>query len=207
MQAAATLADRQNILTHTVHCGKGWSSDSVRIAPLKPSVRAALGTAECGRMEALAAFLPEHERALVLEVLREGRSIAQVARLCGVPASTVRRRVRGMLARMSDPAFAFVAARRMGAAAAAPAPRTGRHDRDDPVAQGARAWPAEWSRSRRVAAEMCVLRGMSARRAAASSGENLRAVLRQVRTLRELAAEWWATARRDGHARGAGGVR
>lgn len=99
----------------------------------------------------------------------------------------------------------FVAARRLGAAA--PAPRTGRHDRDDPVAHGARAWPAEWSRARRVAAEMCVLRGMSARRAAASSGENLRAVLRQVRTLRELAAEWWATARRDGHAQGAGGVR
>lgn len=206
MQAAATLTDRQNILTHTFRCGKGRSSSSVRIAPLKPGVRAALGTAECGRMEALAAFLPEHERALVLEVLREGRSIAQVARLCGAPTSTVRRRVRGMLARMSDPAFAFVAARRMGAAAA-PAPRTGRHDRDDPVAHGARAWPAEWSRARRVAAEMCVLRGMSARRAAASSGENPRAVLRQVRTLRELAAEWWATARRDGHALGARGVR
>lgn len=205
MQAAATLADRENILTQTFRCGKGRSSDPLRIAPLKPGVRAALGTAECGRMEALAAFLPEHERALVLEVLREGRSIAQVARLCGVPTSTVRRRVRGMLARMSDPAFAFVAARRMGAAA--PAPRTGRHDRDDPVAHGARAWPAEWTRARRVAAEMCVLRGMSARRAAASSGENLRAVLRQVRTLRELAAEWWATARRDGNARGAGGVR
>jgi hypothetical protein len=147
-------------------------------------------------MVSLAAFLPDHERALILEILRDGRSMVQVARLCGTPLTTLRRRVRAILLRLRSPAFAFVVARRLAAVHAKPLRPTGRHDRDDPIAHAARAWPAEWSRPRRIAAELCILRGLSARRAAAASGEQVRALLRQVRTLHDLAAEWHATARR-----------
>ncbi|MBX3405327.1 MAG: hypothetical protein KF869_01080 [Phycisphaeraceae bacterium] len=195
MQATATLIQHPNILTQSVRRGKGLSLASFQPRPFAPSIQAALGTAECDRLVALAAFLPESERAIMLEILRDGRSMVQVARLCDVPHSTLRRRVRSLLARMNSPAFAFVVARRLAAAAARPARTTGRHDRDDPLDHAARAWPAEWSRPRRVAAQMCVLHGLSARRAAQASGERIRVLLRQVQALHELAAEWQATTR------------
>lgn len=195
MQAEATNALTPNILTQPFSSGKPpfgfWRPDR----PLQPSVRDALGPEECERLATLTIFLPPADRALMLEVLREGRSLSNLARLRGTSCTTTRRHVRTLLTRMTSPAFAFIAARRLAAAIDAAPPRTGRHDLDNPIAHSTIAWPPDWSRIRRTAADLCILRGLSARRAAQRSGLADHALRRQVATLHELAREWSARPR------------
>lgn len=195
MQAEAPNALTTFILTQPFSSDKGvagiWRPDR----SLYPSVREALGEDGCERLATLTIFLPPDDRALMLEVLREGRSLGNLARLRGTSCTTTRRHVRALLTRMSSPAFAFIAAKRLAAAVNTPPPRTGRHDRDNPIAHSTISWPTDWSRIRRTAADLCILRGLSIRRAAQRSGLADHALRRQVAMLQELAREWSASPR------------
>jgi len=56
----------------------------------------------------LSAHLAPEERVLIDQIYREGLSIANVARLRGRPASTVRTQVQGLIRRIHSPAFWYV---------------------------------------------------------------------------------------------------
>jgi DNA-binding CsgD family transcriptional regulator len=60
----------------------------------------------------LAAHLPDSERELLMTIFGQGRPTHEVANLMGISTNTLRRRVRKLIARISLPAFAFVALRR-----------------------------------------------------------------------------------------------
>jgi hypothetical protein len=55
-----------------------------------------------------ARFLPREERALISAVYEQGRSIAELAALCGKEPRALRRDVRRIVQRLAAPEFAFV---------------------------------------------------------------------------------------------------
>jgi len=104
-----------------------------------------------------AAWLRGDERAMVEAVYGEGRSCADLARLLGVPADTVRRRVRRAARRAASGLFGFVVTHREA-----------------------------WSPTRRRVATRCVLRGATLREAAADLGLSLHAVRKHWDAIRAL---------------------
>jgi DNA-directed RNA polymerase specialized sigma24 family protein len=107
---------------------------------------------------AAAAVLPDQERLLIETTYGDGKRLTDIARLRGDDPRTLRRRVRGIVRRMLDPEFGFVASRR-----------------------------AEWPRTRRLVAERCVLQGVSLRDAATTLGISLHTVRRHRDAIRALA--------------------
>ena len=97
-----------------------------------------------------AAWLRGDERALLEAVFGQGRSCADLARLIGVPADTVRRRVRRATKRAGSDLFAFVAMH-----------------------------AESWGPTRRRVAIACVLHGRSMRCAAKELGLSLHTVRRE----------------------------
>ena len=67
-----------------------------------------------GRAEAildLARSLPPRDRALVEQVFARGSSLAEVARIAGVPPRVMQRRLRILMLRLRDPHFVLLATR------------------------------------------------------------------------------------------------
>ncbi|MCE7975327.1 MAG: hypothetical protein DYG92_13550 [Leptolyngbya sp. PLA1] len=77
------------------------------------------------------------DRSLVEAVVLSGRRVSELAPLAGCTARVLRRRLKGVLARISSPEFGYVLRHR-----------------------------SEWPLTRRRVAEACVLRGLSQRAAA-----------------------------------------
>ena len=120
------------------------------------------------RLVQRAAWLRPDERALIEAVYGEGRTCADLARLMGVPAETVRRRVRRATRRAASGLFAFVAQHR-----------------------------ESWGGARRGVATRCVLHGATLREAADALGLSLHAVRQHLTAIRELhAAEGGSDGRR-----------
>lgn len=63
------------------------------------------------RVLRLAAYLPPGDRVLVEAVYRDGRSLADLARLADRPPAALARRLASVLRRLRSPLFAFVAIR------------------------------------------------------------------------------------------------
>ena len=98
-----------------------------------------------------AAWLPDADRQLIDAVYRRGQTAVELGALLGLPARSVRRRVKRLVERLLDPRTAFVATRR-----------------------------DQWPRTRRIVAERVVLRGQSMRAVARELAISLHAVRRQV---------------------------
>ncbi|WP_428387549.1 sigma factor-like helix-turn-helix DNA-binding protein [Mucisphaera sp.] len=62
------------------------------------------------RVLRLAPLLPSDERLLLEQVYRHGLSIADLARLTGLPPRTLQRRIRNIVKRLNSDLFRFVAA-------------------------------------------------------------------------------------------------
>lgn len=101
-----------------------------------------------------AGLLADEDRGLLEAVYSKGHTVQEVARLLGLtnPSEVrkLRKRVRRLVTRVSDPRFVFVMTSRM-----------------------------RWPRSRRLVGEQCMLRGDSMRGAAEHLGMTLHAVRQQ----------------------------
>lgn len=139
--------------------------------------------AEMERLLALAEFLPIEDALLVRELLGSGRTIAHLSRLMGVSRHRVRSRVNRLLARTSDPAFRYVVSRRLKACEPGEEGRSWR-------APARLVWPEEWPETMRIAAQMCILDGLSCRDASRRSNVSFHVLRRQVSVLRELGRLW-----------------
>jgi DNA-directed RNA polymerase specialized sigma24 family protein len=142
----------------------------------------ALSAAQADRLRTLAEFLPQREALLVHELLDRGRSIAHLARIFGESRTRMRTRMSRIITRTNDPSFAFVVSRRIGLSQ-----RRGTHTLS---LAAAASWPDDWSDSLRIAAQLCVLDGLSCREAAAKSGTSYHTLRRHLATLRELGRLW-----------------
>jgi len=109
------------------------------------------------RVLAFAALLPADERGLVEAVYRDGRSTTDIARAVGACPRRYQRKLNGILRRMRDPRFRF-------------------------VAEGAERLPPET----RAVARRVVLQGMSQRQAATATGKSLHQVRMALQTVRTL---------------------
>lgn len=163
-------------LTDSCHQGKPCRTNSRRSGPTR------LSRPEAERILALADFLPPADALLLRELLDRGRSIAHIARLQGLPRHRLRTRINRLIARVSDPTFAFVALRRLG-------PIGQRSLRTRTLAAAPR-WPDEWPEPLRITAQLCILDGCSCRDAAIRSGISGHTLRRQLTTLREMGRLW-----------------
>lgn len=109
------------------------------------------------RMLDLARVLPADERGLIEAVYRDGRSTTEIARAVGLPPRRYQRKLNGIIKRMRDPMFRF-------------------------VAEGPDRLPPET----RPVARRVVLQGMSQRRAADATGRSLHQVRMALQTVRTL---------------------
>ncbi len=127
--------------------------DPERVADL----RRRHGREETELVLALAEHLGSEERALLKAVFEGGMSVGEVARVRGCAARTLRREVRGLVKRVTDPRFVFVLSRR-----------------------------EEWGASRRKVASACVVQGLTLREAARESGLTLHTVRRHMGAIEAL---------------------
>ncbi|MBY0398427.1 MAG: hypothetical protein K2X91_18425, partial [Thermoleophilia bacterium] len=109
-------------------------------------------------------FLPAADRALLLAIYEQGRSLVELAPIMGLEPRSIGRRVRRLVRRISQPAFALAALRSAGWAA-----------RD-----------GEWRDLGRVA-RACVLEGQTLRAAARSLKMSVHAVRRHRETVIAMA--------------------
>ncbi|MGD9693158.1 MAG: hypothetical protein AB7G17_10245 [Phycisphaerales bacterium] len=115
------------------------------------------GREETERVLALAEHVGAEERALLRAVFEGGVSVGELARVRGCPVRTLRREVRGLVRRVTDPRFVFVLSRREG-----------------------------WGAGRRKVASACVLQGLSLREAAREAGLTLHTVRRHMGAIEAL---------------------
>lgn len=109
-------------------------------------------------MSDMARRLPPAERAIMEQVFSRGMSVADIALLTGTPASTLRNRLRRLIARVRSPLYVFLDAQ-------------------------ADLLPHDVRRT----AEVMVFQGKSMRRAARDLGVSLHHVRQHVRHLRAMA--------------------
>lgn len=113
---------------------------------------------EIERVVENAAALPDPDRILIETVYRDGRSVADVARLSGDDPGALRRRVRALVRRVMSPEFAYVIARRH-----------------------------LFAPQRRVVADSVILRGRTMRETARAMGVSLHVVRRHREAITDLA--------------------
>lgn len=94
-----------------------------------------------------ARFLPRAERALILAVYEQGRTISDLAALCGRSPRSLRRELRRILRRITSPEYAFVVVHR-----------------------------DNWSATMRRVAQSCIIDGVPVRRASQSLSLSLHTV-------------------------------
>lgn len=109
------------------------------------------GRAEVEAVLALAEHLSVEERSLLRAVYQSGLAVGEVARLRGCGARALRREVRALVRRVTDPRFVFVLTRR-----------------------------ETWGPGRRKVASACVVQGLTLREAARVAGLTLHAVRRHM---------------------------
>jgi hypothetical protein len=126
--------------------------------PLKAARRPISQQSWAGEVLDLVARLDPPERSLLEAIYRQGMSAAQIARVAGLPESTVRHRVRQLVQRINSPLCRYVL----------------RHGRD-------------WPPLRRRIAEDVFIRGRGQRRTALDLGVTSHKVRREVDRIRILA--------------------
>lgn len=142
----------------------------------------------------LTAALPDPDRALMLAVYRDGRTVTDLAPLLGEPPPAIRRRVRALVKRVMSPPFRYVAA---ASGALAAAQRDARHPSSITGDRGAgsgsepvvKPIASSWPRMRRRVADLCVIRGLSQRAAAAELGASVHVVRRHLDAVTALVEE------------------
>ena len=150
-----------------------WTLSDTNLAPDSPDVKprrsghvhsAAISGMPHERILALAEYVSPPDRALLRAVYDQGRTLVELAPLMGVEPRSIGRRVRRLLFRLGQPAFALAALHAAGW-----------------IAEG-----GQWRDLGRVA-RACVLEGQTLRAAARSLGMSIHAVRRHRETVLAMA--------------------
>lgn len=135
----------------------GWR-EMDRVNPDRVAdLRRRLGREEVETVLALAEHLGPEERSLLRMVFDGGVPVGEVARVRGCPARTLRREVRALVKRVTDPRFVFVLSSR-----------------------------EVWGANRRKVASACVVQGLTLRETASVTGLSLHAVRRHMGAIEAL---------------------